>query len=91
MENWVEWIGFLAGICTTGCYIPQVLLALKTRSLKDLSIWTIVLFFVGVVAWGAYGILRNIPSMVIFNTITTVLVGIVLWVKISSEYLPKKA
>jgi MtN3 and saliva related transmembrane protein len=91
MENWVEWVGFLAGICTTGCYIPQVLLALKTRSLKDLSILMIVLLFIGVAAWAVYGALLGSSSMVIFNTLTTFLVGIVLWVKISSEYLPQKA
>ena len=63
-------IGYFAGTCTTLCYVPQVIQAVRTGSVKDLSLWMCILLLIGVSGWSCYGIMLGSMPMIIFNTIS---------------------
>jgi MtN3 and saliva related transmembrane protein len=78
----IELLGFLAALCTTGAFIPQVWHILKTRDTRALSLTMYLLFTVGLVLWLIYGILIGSPPVVVANAITLVLALIILGCKV---------
>lgn len=58
----IEYIGYLATFLTSVSYAPQVYKSWKSRSVGDLSAWTISILFSSTLAWIAYGIgVESIP------------------------------
>ena len=77
-------IGILAACLTTGAYIPQAIKTIRSNSTHDLSISTFSMLFVGTILWWIYGInLHDIP-LILANTITAMLAGVILYMKIKS-------
>lgn len=74
-----EYVGFIAAFLTTFAFIPQALQVIKTRSTGDLSLSTYSLFWLGVVLWLVYGIIEGDSALIVANSITSVLAGIVLF------------
>ena len=66
-------VGLCAGALTTVAFLPQVLKAWRTKSTKDLSLITFVIFWLGVSLWLAYGILINDLPIILANSITFVM------------------
>jgi MtN3 and saliva related transmembrane protein len=80
-EGLVRGAGYLAGFCTTVCFIPQVRKAWISRSTRDISGWMYGLFLIGVLLWLAYGVMRRDWAIIIANAVTAILAGSVIWVK----------
>jgi MtN3 and saliva related transmembrane protein len=74
--------GLSAGFLTTFAFIPQVTKIWKTRSAKDVSLPTFAAFTVGVGLWLAYGVLKQEPPIIVWNAVTLVLAGAILWMKL---------
>ncbi len=49
-------VGIIAATLTTLGFFPQALKIYRTRSSKDVSLHTLVQFFIGVVLWMFYGV-----------------------------------
>jgi len=62
-------IGFVAGTLTSLAAIPQVAKTLKTRHVRDISIWQPILLSVGVALWMIYGILIDDLPLIVANII----------------------
>lgn len=77
-----EWIGGIAAIFTTCSFIPQVWRVWRTRHTQDISLLMYTLFTVGVALWLAYGILLGAWPIIIANSITLLLAGTVLVLKL---------
>ncbi|CAK0779524.1 Sugar transporter SemiSWEET [Gammaproteobacteria bacterium] len=77
-----EMIGFVAAILTTVAFVPQALKSWQTRDLSGVSLIMYSLFTVGVALWLTYGALLGSWPIIIANTITLVLAGLVLALKI---------
>lgn len=77
----LEWIGFLAGACTTLSFIPQVIRIWKRRSTEDISLGMYVLIAVGVVLWIFYGLLNAALPIIFANTFSLLLIFAVLAMK----------
>ena len=60
-------IGFVAGILTSIAAIPQVIKTLKTRHVRDISVWQPLLLAFGVALWMVYGILINDLPLIVAN------------------------
>jgi MtN3 and saliva related transmembrane protein len=61
----MHYLGFLAGILTSGAVIPQLLKTYRTKHARDLSIWQLVLLNFGMLLWLLYGIsLQDFPLIV---------------------------
>ncbi len=77
-----EILGFLAAVCTTASFVPQVWHILKTRDTRALSLMMYLLFTVGVVLWLVYGIMIGSAPVIVANSITLVLALVILICKV---------
>jgi MtN3 and saliva related transmembrane protein len=58
-------VGIVAGVLTSLAAIPQVVKTLKSRHVRDISIWQPLLITIGVALWMIYGILiRDLPLII---------------------------
>lgn len=80
-----EAIGSAAGFLTTVAFVPQVLKTWRTRSTRDISLAMWVTFWLGVALWTVYGAIIGSWPMMIANTITLVLAGTVLVLKLANR------
>ena len=78
----LELLGYVAASLTTISFLPQAIRVIRTKNTQSISLSMYLIFFIGVVFWLVYGaLLENIP-MILANSITLVLAGIILWYKI---------
>lgn len=77
-----EWIGGIAAVFTTCSFIPQVWRVWQTKHTKDISLLMYTLFTCGVALWLAYGILLGSWPIIMANSITLLLAGTVLLLKV---------
>jgi len=78
----IKLIGFVAAICTTVAFAPQLIKAWKTRSTKDISLAMFLVFFTGVALWLLYGVLIGDAPVAIANAVTLILSGAILALKL---------
>jgi MtN3 and saliva related transmembrane protein len=73
MINNSEIIGLMAAVLTTAAFVPQVYKTWKSKSVDSLSLTMYIVFFTGVVLWLIYGIQINSLSIIIANSVTSIL------------------
>jgi len=66
----IEIIGYLAGILSLTCIIPQILKARNSKNVQSISIPSIVLVFLMLSLWEIYGIGIHSPQLIITNAIS---------------------
>jgi MtN3 and saliva related transmembrane protein len=66
--------GVVAGILTTGAFMPQVIKSWRTRHTKDLSAGMLVLLTSGAALWLLYGIRLNDMPIIGANGVTLLLI-----------------
>lgn len=74
--------GLVAGTLTTIAFFPQLIQTLKTRSAKDVSLGMFVIFTAGVLLWVIYGLMIRSLPIIAANTVTLVLAGAILVLKL---------
>jgi MtN3 and saliva related transmembrane protein len=77
-----EWVGGIAATFTTCSFIPQVLRVWRTKHTKDISLLMYTFFTAGVALWLTYGILLGAWPIIVANSITLLLAGTVLALKL---------
>jgi len=75
----VETIGLLAGLLTTIGALPQIGKAYRTKSVGDVSVWMFYTILLGVLLWTVYGIVHHLWPVIIFNSISIVLNGLMIY------------
>jgi MtN3 and saliva related transmembrane protein len=70
-------VGYIAGTLTSIASIPQVIKTLRSRHVRDISIWQPLLLAFGVALWMIYGILINDTPVIVAN-ITPLICNIIL-------------
>jgi MtN3 and saliva related transmembrane protein len=75
-------VGYIAGILTTISFIPQVARAWRLKETRDLSLAMLILFAFGVLLWTIYGFWVSSIPIIAANTITFILILVLLWLKI---------
>jgi MtN3 and saliva related transmembrane protein len=75
-------IGFAAAALTTGSFVPQALLTLRTRDVSGISLGMYGSFTAGVALWLAYGVALGEWPIVAANAVTLALAGTILTTKI---------
>lgn len=73
MINNSEIIGLMAAVLTTAAFVPQVYKTWKSKSADSLSLTMYIVFFTGVILWLIYGIQINSLSIIIANSVTSIL------------------
>lgn len=69
----VEILGFVAGFFTTLGALPQLVKAIKTKNVGDVSLWMFVTILTGVVLWTIYGVFKMDWPIIITNGISSLL------------------
>ena len=77
-----DWIGGVAAALTTTAFIPQVWQVWRTRHTKDISLGMYIIFTSGVSMWLVYGVMLESWPIIIANTVTALLAGMVLLMKL---------
>ncbi|MDO6760201.1 SemiSWEET transporter [Tamlana sp. 2_MG-2023] len=88
--NTVQIIGILASIFTTVAVLPQIIKAVKRKSVADVSPLMFSILCLGVALWVVYGILKRDWPIIICNAISLLFNGIMLYIMISSPSEEKK-
>jgi MtN3 and saliva related transmembrane protein len=68
--EFIDILGFVAGICVTISVIPQILKVWKTKKVKDISLLTFSVLTFGVALWVLYGVLKNDLPIIVSNGIS---------------------
>lgn len=82
MLHFHDLVGYAAGFLATAAFVPQVAKTFKARSARDISLGMYVLFCAGVALWLTYGLLIASWPVIVSNTVTLVLSGAVLVLKL---------
>ena len=77
-----EWFGFAAAALTTGSFIPQALMTIRSRNTSGISLAMYVIFTIGVALWLAYGVFLHSWPMILANTVTLMLAATILALKL---------
>jgi MtN3 and saliva related transmembrane protein len=78
----LDCVGSIAATLTTTAFIPQVWQVWRTRHTKDISLGMYLIFTCGVLMWLGYGVLLASWPIIIANSITALLAGTVLVMKL---------
>lgn len=82
MTECVEYIGYIAGFCTTTASFPQLIKIIKTKNVRDISTLNYILSTIGVVLWIIYGLLRQAFPLVIANSVSFIFVSSILTLRL---------
>lgn len=82
MENL---IGYIAAFLTTVSFLPQVLRVVMTKQTRDISRNMYIMFFLGVLLWFIYGILKSDFPIILANVVTIFFVSIILYYKLRED------
>ena len=85
-----EILGYVAGICTAICFLPQTLQTIKTQNVKGLSMLSYVIYAVGLCSWISYGVYLSSLQMMIFNTLALVFALIIIGEIVYNRYIKKE-
>ncbi len=77
-----EVLGLVAGALISLALIPQVLRLYQLKSAHEISLLFNLLFLAGGVCWLAYGISKDLLSVIIANAVNICLVSAMLYAKV---------
>lgn len=68
----MDWymVGIAAALLTTFGFVPQIIKIHRTKSVKDVSLATLLQFSAGVILWTLYGIYLGDVIIITANAIT---------------------
>ncbi len=78
----LEWLGYAAALLTSGSFIPQAVMTIRSRDTRGISRGMYVIFTIGVAFWLAYGIAIGSWPMILANTATLCLAATILVLKL---------
>ena len=81
----VEIIGIAAGVLTTVAVLPQIIKAVKTKKVADVSPFMFFILCLGVGLWTVYGGMKSDWPIILTNGISFILNGIMLYIILTQE------
>ena len=64
-----EILGLVAGTLSCITFVPQIFKTWQSKSVKDISVMSFTIVVVSTIIWLAYGIIKNLPSVILTNVI----------------------
>ena len=80
-----ELFGYMSGACTTLAFLPQAVKSIITKNVSGLSLLMYIIYCTGLIFWILYGIYLNSFQIILFNSITLVFNGIILYLIIKAN------
>ncbi len=81
--DWTELMGLVASVLSSLTFMPQVYMAWKTKSVKDLSFTMMFIVFFSTIIWLVYGFSRGLLPVIICNSIICFLSIILIYFKLT--------
>jgi MtN3 and saliva related transmembrane protein len=85
MQVNTDTLGFIAACFTTIAFVPQVLLVWRQRAAPGVSSGMYFIFLTGIALWLWYGLMLMSWPLIIANSLTLLLAGSVLAMKLAFE------
>ena len=85
-----EIVGYLSGACTTLAFLPQAIKSIFTKNVSGLSLYMYIIYCVGLVFWILYGAYLHSFQIILFNSITLIFNGIILYMIVKAGLRRKK-
>jgi MtN3 and saliva related transmembrane protein len=86
MEDWaISLLGVVAGLCTTGSFLPQVIKSWREHETGAISTKMYVIISIAFVLWLAYGFVIGSWPMIVFNLLNLALGGAILAMKLKGR------
>lgn len=82
MNDYIEYLGMLAGFCTTVAFVPQLVKVMRTKAAHDISTSMYLIFIVGLILWIIYGAYHDSLPIIIANSCTLFFASAILFVKL---------
>ncbi|MEO5599687.1 MAG: SemiSWEET transporter [Cyclobacteriaceae bacterium] len=89
-DNQPEIVGLAAGICTSISLLPQLVKLVKQKKAEDISIFYLIILFVGLALWMWYGFLRQDTPILVTNGFSLVINGVVIFLGIKYKRSNRK-
>jgi MtN3 and saliva related transmembrane protein len=88
--NWVEAVGLFGSFLSSITFVPQVYKAWQSKSVGDLSVYTILIVVTSTVVWLVYGIFNDplLLPVVLCNGIIFLLALLLLFFKLTFKKQP---
>lgn len=77
-DSHTEIVGLAAGICTSISLLPQLFKLLKHKKAEDISLFYLIILFIGLGLWIWYGYLRDDVPILVTNGFSLVINGIII-------------
>ncbi len=77
-----EIIGGIAATLTSAAYIPQTIKIFREKNTRGISLGMYVMIICGICMWMVYGLMIGSISLVVANSLTFILAGTILFMKI---------
>jgi MtN3 and saliva related transmembrane protein len=78
----IELLGLVAGFIGAFAFAPQAFKILRDRNIAGVSTLTYAMVLSGALLWGAYGVFRAAPSIILWNVVAAALAALVLILKL---------
>lgn len=85
MNNYIEIIGYIAAVLTTVAFVPQVVLVHKTKNTSSISLSMFLIFSLGLISWGIYGLILHQLPIILANGVTLTLSLYILYMKVTEK------
>lgn len=86
-----EFVGIAAGVCTSISLLPQLIKLRKHKKAEDISLFYLVILFIGLSLWVWYGILREDLPIIVTNGFSLVINGMVIILGVRYKRRQRKA
>ncbi len=86
--DFIDILGYSAGILVVISLLPQVIKSWKTKSTKDISLWRYIIYIIGLVLWIAYALIINNGPVAVMNSAGLALAISILVLKIKYDKTP---
>ena len=80
--DFAEGLGLVAGFIGAFAFAPQAFKIIRDRDASGVSGLTYAMVITGALLWGAYGVLRGAPSIMLWNAVAAGLAPTVLILKV---------
>ena len=69
MDNPTEVIGIVAGFCTSISLLPQLIKIIREKTAQNISLFYLIILFVGLGLWIYYGVKRDDIPIILTNVV----------------------
>ncbi len=77
-----EYLGYIGGVLTTLCYIPQIIRVFRLKSAQEISLPFTIMLLIGVIIWLFYGVFLSLTPIILWNGVGVVIVAALLYAKL---------